>query len=302
MSKNTPLLVVASAMMALPFLTLSSCDSGAPDNSGESDFDLGTRFDEEALIANSGATVVMPQFLLQGDVFTHNVSISDSLRAEYGSGFQASDPPIIVDGAGQISTAEGGSTTENVSYIYEPDNGSFNLSEQNSFQANLGDEAIRDNFENRLEAIENVPFAQVGSLADAVAGNFTGAEASRIYEVAIESTGLIASDAGPRSRVTLAGETVTDTSVRIERRISYVPTSTNGELLASGVISGNVIITDTYVDVRVLLPHDNRGRVVALEPTTVIRVDGEPVEYDGIVSSVESHVGTFTLNLNSNAF
>ncbi len=304
MSKNITSLLTASAMMAIPLLSLTSCDSEPPNTGGSSTFELGNRYDQDTLAVNPAGTVEMPAFLLQGDSFTHNVVVVDPLRIEYGQGFQASDPAIIVDGAGQISTAEGDSLSVNVGYIYEPDSGSFALSEQNSFPANFGNEAIRDDFENRMEAIENVPFAQIGSLAEAISGQFTGDEAARIYEVAIESIGLISSDVGPTSIFTLGGEIVTNTTVRIRRRIAYEPTSTNGTLLSTGEITGNVTITDTYVDVRVLLPHDNRGRVLALEPTTAITniLTGNIIEYNGIITYVESHVGTFNLTLNSSAF
>ncbi|MGJ8655550.1 MAG: hypothetical protein ACSHX6_03790 [Akkermansiaceae bacterium] len=306
MSKKIPLtLATASAMMAIPFLGLTSCDSGPVDTGGASSFDLGNRYDEETLTANAGAVVEMPQFLLEGDAFTHDVIVSDLFigdLTEYGLGFQAGDDPIIVDSAGQISNAEGDSLTPNVDYIYEPDTGSFRLSEQNSFQANLGAEAIRNTFEEKMEEIEAVPFAQIGSLAQAIAGNFTSEEAARIYEVAIESIGLIASDGGTLSFATFGGEIVTDTTVRIFRNITYTPTSTNSTLLETGQISGTVTITDSIINIRVLLPHDGRGRVLALEPSGATSVNGVIVDYSGIITNTVSHFGTFTLDLGQDAF
>jgi len=232
MSKKTPLLIAASAMMAIPFLALNSCDSGPVDTDGESNFELGARYDQATLEANTGGTAEMPQFLLQGDSFTHDVAFGftdfttgENLLEEYGQGFQASDPAIIVDSAGQVSNAEGDSLTKNVNYIFEPDSSSLTLSEQNSFPANLGDEAIRAYFENRMEAIEDVPFAQIGSLAEAIAGNFSSEEAARIYEVAIESIGLIAADQGEvGSFGSGLGQITTGASVRIGRTIRYQPT------------------------------------------------------------------------------
>ncbi len=301
MSKKRSFKIAAvTSLMALPLFTLTSCDSGEVDYGGSGSFDLGARYDEDELLANPTLAVTMPEFLLAGDAFTHDVPFTqDIMSSEYGSSFQSTDPAIVVNSAGQIATAEGDSVTENTGYIYDPDHASFNLEEQNSFPANFTTEEIRDDFENRMEAIELVPFAQVGSLAEALAGDFTSVEAARVYEVAVESVGLIGSDQGeifsalfPLS--TFGGEFLTGATARISRSIQYNPTTTNAEFIATGQIEGNVDIIDVIINLRVLLEHDGRGRVLALEPTEVIRNSGVIVEYNGIFTWTYTHTGTFT--------
>lgn len=302
MSKKLPFKILAmSTMIALPLIGLTSCDSGEIDNADSSAFDLGARYDEAELQASPASTAVMPQFLLAGDTFLHNVPFGGIVQ-EYGLGFQDSDGEIIVDSAGQISTIEGDSVTPNTGYIYDPDNLGFVLQEQNAFPGNFTVEGIRNNFEARMEAIELVPFAQIGSLADAILGDFTSAEASRIYEVAVESIGLVGSDRGQFSFATLGGENLTDATVRISRTITYAPSSTNATLLSTGQIRGTVTIEDEIVNLRVLLPHDGRGRVLALEPASAVRNNNTIVDYNGIVVNTVRNSGSFVYTPDSASF
>ena len=55
MSKKFPIKMIAlSSLLATPFVLLTSCDSGPVNTGGESDFDLGTRFDADTLAASAG--------------------------------------------------------------------------------------------------------------------------------------------------------------------------------------------------------------------------------------------------------
>ncbi len=312
MSKKIHLtLAAASAMMAIPFLGLTSCDSGPVNTGGASSFELGTRFDADELVANAADTVVMPPFLLEGDSFTHSVNFTSfplvaNPTGEYGQGFLDGDAPIVVNSSGQISNSEGDSLANNVSYIYDPDTTSFSLSEQNAFGGLTG-EALRDNFENRLDVIRNLDFAQGGSVADFMNTNSTTAEAQIAYEAAMESIGLVASDTGLFFPLNfflfqLPGTTYTGNTVRLNRVINYAPQSSNATLLATGQITGTVTITDTYANVQILAAHDNRGPVLALEPSNFITVNGFIVEYNGLQTIVETYTGPFTLDLATDAF
>ena len=86
------------------------------------------------------------------------------------------------------------------------------------------------------------------------------------------------------------------------RTISYVPTSTNADLLSTGIISGNVTFDDEIVAIVVLAPHDGRGEVLGLDPTIANFVNLEVVDYDGINRQNSISIGTFSLDLGTNTF
>jgi len=301
-------LTTVSAIVVMPFLSLTSCDSSGPlDTGGESDFsDLFNRLD--ALSENPDAIAEMPEFLLEGDTFEHDVIFDGTgdffvdgniVSDEYGRGFQAGDAPIVVNSAGQISNTEGDSLTDNVSYIYQPGQSRFTLAAQNTITG--GTEEIRNIFETLLISIRDSGGDEEGSLSSAIrtfaGGGQNSGLANRTLELAIESTGLIASDSGAIFSTAFRGENPTTTTVRLARSIEYTPTSTNQEVLDTGEISGTVEIVDRYVAVAVLDEYDGRGNVVALEATTIITVNGDIIDYDGIFDEVQTHTGTFTLSL-----
>jgi len=301
-------IVATSSLLVIPFLGLTSCDSGPVNTGGSSNFELGTRFDLAELTADSNAIAVMPTFLLQGDSFTHNVPfILDPNVSEYDRGFQAADPPIIVDSSGQISNAEGESTTNNVNYIYDGVN-AFDISEQNSFIATAG-EALRGQFE---EVTQNIVAAsnedQDNSFANLVLNNQSNANASRVYRVGLEGAGIIGSEAGivlSTDFFTGTNSNVTQLNVRTNRRIVYEPDSTNATLMATGQISGNVTIIDTYANTSILDEDGGRGFLLGLQPEFAVfqsPTSNLVVDHDGIVGSTISHQGRFTLTLGVDAF
>ena len=311
-------MITLSSLLATPFVLLTSCDSGPVNTGGESDFDLGTRFDADTLAASSGEKAEMPPFLLEGDSFEHDVNFVfptlvvnsfspflpeeflDVATEEYGRGFQFGDPAIIVNAAGQISNTEGEGVTDNVNYIYDPDTFSFSLTEQNSFPA-LGETALRQDFEAQLEAIENVALGGAGSLASIIEDGGTdinSPESSNIIEAAIESIGLVASDQGAISTLNPPQTRSTNVTARIDRTIRYEPTSTNAELMEFGEITGNVFIEDTIGDV-VVINFDERNDVVSFNADTFTFFvnTGNVASFIGIDETVITYAGTFTYKL-----
>jgi len=316
MSKKISLnLVAASTILAVPFLGLNSCDSGPVDTSGESDFDLGTRFDGALLSANPTGIAEMPQFLLAGDTFVHAVDFTSPVNVnnrfltilpdqflagvteEYGRGFQFGDPAIVVNASGQISNTEGEGVTDNVNYIYDPDSASFRLTEQNSFVAG-GEDAQREEFEDATEAIENANFAGRESLAEAFTENLLGADTNDVFEAAIESIGLVASDQGSISTLNPPQTRPTNTTARIARTIRYIPSSTNAQLIANGEITGTVQIIDTIADV-VLINFDERGNILSFnaDNATILINTGRVIDFIDIDQTVITYEGPFTYSL-----
>ncbi len=303
-----------SAFVAIPIFGLTSCDSGEVDTGGNSVFEFGPRFDPDVL--DLSATAEMPLFLVEGDIFSHDVpfiptdvnspffigNIGSTL--DFGRGFQAADPDIVVDAIGQITTIEGESVSENVNYIYG--NGRFTLTEQNSLRGDLGPEGNSEAFVTATEGFENIPASDPGSVADALSGGNFAAQ-SAIFAAAAEATGLIASsNIGQTSLVQFPngdGVSYTGAAVRVGRTITYTPTSTNQEVLDTGQIQGTVTIVDAMTDLVVLNGqfqdvNDPRDFMLSFDRFRVFNVvTGRVIDYDGLVQHQFTYEGTFVLNL-----
>lgn len=321
MLKRFPLtLATMSAFVAIPIFGLTSCDSGEVDTGGASVFEFGPRFDPDVL--DLSATAEMPVFLVEGDIFTHDVPFTPTdvdspfvffdvgvvdgfgSTLDFGRGFQVSDPDIVVDAIGQITTTEGESVSENVNYIYG--NGQFRLTEQNSLRADLGGEGNSEAFVTATEGLENIPGSDPGSVNDALnGGNF--AAQSEVFAAAAEATGLIASsNIGQNSIVGFPngnGVSYTGAAVRVGRTITYTPTSTNQEVLDTGQIQGTVTIVDAMTDLVVLNGqfedvNDPRDFKLSFDRFRVFNaLTGRVIDYDGLVQHQFTYEGTFTLNL-----
>ena len=297
-------LITASTVLTLASVSLTSCDSGPVNTAGSANFELGNRYDAALLAANSTDIVVMPNFLLSGDTFTHDVFFDFSFAGDLGEfsvGFEATDAPIEVNSVGQISVTTVGQTSNPVAYIYDGPSATFEIAEQNAFSTTDSDEVIRNRFEISTEAFGNNEFAQGGSLSTAITGDVDSAESQAIIEAAIESLGINALTGGDTFGEIFG---ISDTGVRVlfRRTISYVPTSTNADLLSTGIISGNVTFDDEIVAIVVLAPHDGRGEVLGLDPTIANFVNLEVVDYDGINRQNSISIGTFSLDLGTNTF
>jgi len=315
--KNQITLATASVVIAIPFLGLTSCDSGEVNTEGVGSFELGDRFDEEELTLNSTATAEVPRFFLEGDSFTFDIDFADIDPAveEYGRGFTAADDPIVIDGSGQFSNAEGQSVTDNVLYLY--DGSEFNIAIQNSFVASAtNDDAIRDEFEEFTANFSDLGEDFGSTLINLLEDFNVSQAASETYVAVIETGGFIGSANGALSISNnfFAANGIlapTQATVRLDRVISFVPTSTNADLLATNQISGNVIITDTYSTISIANPGDNDLNFLTLEPEATlefISFDGFnnffdlDNQFEGINQSIIAHDGTFTLTLSSDVF
>jgi hypothetical protein len=299
MTKKTTIILASILTIFTPVFT--ACDSSTPLNSGAPGLNLNNRYNSQFLTDNSGDIAQMPSNLTSGDILTLTPTSEDFTINNVNF------PRSEGESAGVIRPIDSGSVSiEGLRYLYARVSGD---GRESSLNLAANDRTLGPVFDRGMSELASTGAGVGGALSTVLTTskypidsadifNLTGSEKEAIRE-AVRSLGYVAVDmpnANAIGRGSLNGSVQVDVDnivVLFDRKMNFVVTSTNAEILATGEVTGTFDVEDSYYDLALAAdPGDAFYRVIIARIPTF----SDNLQVQTIKPLAE---GTFVLKLSS---
>lgn len=302
-------IISATALSATFF---SGCDSDTPLNSNTFNIlELDSRYDTQFLTDNSTLTAKMPANLISSDVITYTIDPSLTDTAEHFA--RNNVPAPKTDGLGdwQLQPLNSGAISiEGRRYVYTGNNSSVNSA---TISMSPADRIIGPVFDSGMASIAFTGAGISQSLSTVLTTNKYPVDSASIFNLnadekeairlAVKNLGYVAVDMPFANAIGRGSQTnngirtvqvdVANIVVLNDRTITHTVTSTNAEILSTGIVRGTFQIIDTYYDLALEAQSgDSYYRVIiARLPTFTSNLQVQDIQ--------PREAGTFELKMNN---
>ncbi len=310
MNLTKKIAIISATALSVSFF--SGCDSDTPLNSNIFDIlELDSRYDAQFLADNATIVAKMPANLISSDVITYSI---DTVPLNLSTTFAENNvPPPKTDGLAdwQLQPLNSGAISiEGRRYVYTGNNSSVNSATISMSPADRINGPVFD------AGMASIAFTGAGisqSLSTVLTTNKYPVDSASIFSLndeekeairlAVKNLGYVAVDmpnanaVGRGSQINNGIRTVQvdveNIVVLNDRRITHTVTSTNAEILSTGIVRGTFEIIDTYYDLALEAQSgDSYYRVIiARNPTFSSNLQLQSIQ--------PRETGTFELKMNN---